>query len=74
MFNLIKMKLEELHHDERGEMPIGPILLIALIVIPLVFFLITFRDQVLTFLSDAIETIFGEAADGNETEAPPIGG
>ena len=36
--------------DERGEMPIGPLLIIALIVLPLVFLLITFRDKIREYL------------------------
>ena len=36
---------KKLHKDQRGEMPIGPILILALIVIPLVIFLISARDD-----------------------------
>lgn len=36
---------KKLHKDQRGEMPIGPILILALIVIPLVIFLISARDE-----------------------------
>lgn len=33
-----------LHEDEQGEAPVGPILLIGLIVIPLVLILVSFRN------------------------------
>ena len=36
---------QKLHRNERGEMPIGPILILALIVIPLVIFLLSARDS-----------------------------
>lgn len=40
--------------DERrgGEMPIGPILIIALVVLPLLFILIMFRDDVTEYLNN----------------------
>lgn len=72
MIARIKSAVKTFHRDEVGEMPIGPILLIALIVIPLVFFLITFRDNILEFFTNAIETLFGEAEEGNEPEAPEL--
>ena len=37
--------LRNLHRNESGEMPIGPILIIALVVLPLIFVLLTFRDK-----------------------------
>ena len=35
-----------------GEMPIGPILIIALVVLPLLFILIAFRDDVTSYLNN----------------------
>ena len=43
---------QRLHHDETGEMPIGPMLIIGLIVIPLVFLLIYFKDEIVRWTSD----------------------
>ena len=35
-----------LHNNEKGEIPVGPIVIIALIVIPLVILLINFKDTI----------------------------
>ena len=48
--NKLEELLAQLHDDESGEMPIGPLLIIALIVLPLVFLLITFRDKIREYL------------------------
>ena len=40
-----------LHHDRSGDLPIGPMLLIGLIVIPLVFLLILFKDELVDVVS-----------------------
>ena len=52
--------------DERrgGEMPIGPILIIALVVLPLLFILIMFRDDVTQYLNDE----WGSTADAAQTK------
>jgi len=54
-----------LHNDERGEMPIGPMLIIGLIVIPLVTLLIVFKDKITSFVSDESTAMF----DTNENKA-----
>jgi len=48
---------------ERGEMPIGPVLIIALIVLPLVFLLITYGGQIAESFSKAT----GEVKTANTT-------
>ena len=73
MFSNLKKVVREFNQDQRGEMPIGPLLIIALIVIPLVFLLILFRDEVVTFFTTAMETLFGTAEPGNEPVAPDLG-
>lgn len=35
--------------NEKGEMPIGPLLIIALIILPLVFLLISFKNEITTY-------------------------
>ena len=73
MFGDLKTMFREFNEDQRGEMPIGPLLIIALIVIPLVFLLILFRDEVVTFFTEAMENLFGTAEPGNEPTAPDLG-
>ena len=44
--------VRRLHKDERGEVPIGPLLLIGLIAIPIVIALVTFGNEILKWLSE----------------------
>ncbi len=55
----MKKFLGKLHRDDRGEMPIGPILILALIVIPLVIFLLSARDSA----TDVTEAQWNEVID-----------
>lgn len=50
--------LRNLHRNEKGEMPIGPILIIALVVLPLIFVLITFREKANTRLGEEADETF----------------
>ena len=42
---------------QKGEMPVGTILVIALIVIPLVFLLIAARDKIVPMFTDDIKEV-----------------
>jgi hypothetical protein len=55
--------LRNLHRNESGEMPIGPILIIALVVLPLIFMLITFRDKAEESLEAESGEVFGQGTD-----------
>jgi hypothetical protein len=55
--------LRNLHRDQRGEMPIGPILIIALVVLPLIFMLISFRDKAETSLSEEATEVFDQGTE-----------
>jgi hypothetical protein len=55
--------LRNLHKNQSGEMPIGPILIIALVVLPLIFMLITFRDSAEESLADESDAVFGQGTD-----------
>jgi len=48
-----------LDDDETGEIPIGPLLVIGLIVIPLVIALIVFRDEILKWLKAQWDRVTG---------------
>jgi len=59
---------------QRGEMPIGPILIVALIVLPLVFLLITYGGQIATSFTDAtkqVSTAEGAKATKGNVVKPP---
>lgn len=57
----------DLDLDERGEMPIGPLLIIALIVLPLVFLLITFRDKIREYLIGEGERVIDAGEQDSDT-------
>ena len=58
MFSAIGKIASRLHADESGEMPIGPMLIIGLIVIPLVVLLIAFKDKITDYLTKESGTMF----------------
>ncbi|MFT6890436.1 MAG: hypothetical protein ACJASY_002485 [Halioglobus sp.] len=58
--------LRNLHKNQSGEMPIGPILIIALVVLPLIFMLITFRDSAQKALETEASEVFGKGTDKTE--------
>lgn len=55
---------------QSGEMPIGPILIIALIVLPLVFLLVMYGSQIGTAFQEATNKVSG--AENAHTVADPI--
>jgi Na+-driven multidrug efflux pump len=57
---------------QKGEMPIGPILIVALIVLPLVFLLITYGGQIATSFTDATDDVAGaKAAEADAAKVKP---
>ncbi len=59
MIHDFRRLLGALHRDERGEIPVGPILIIGLIVIPLVIVLISFRDELTDWLKEQWDRVIG---------------
>jgi len=53
---------------EQGEMPIGPVLIIALIVLPLVFLLITYGGKIGKSFSDATTEVSGASSGAKITQ------
>ena len=51
--------LNELHQDQRGDVPVGPILVIGLIAIPLVIALMAFRDEMLDYMRARLDDFTG---------------
>ena len=52
--------LRQMMRDDRGDVPIGTILVIALIVIPLLLLLLFYRDQVVTFFKEQWDRVMGK--------------
>lgn len=59
MLQTIKNRALELHNDEQGDIPVGTVMVIGLIAIPLVIALMTFRDDVVLWLQESFETFKG---------------
>ena len=55
--------VHRLHRDDRGEIPVGPMLIIGLIIIPLVILLVNFRDELGEWLSKQFDRITGADTD-----------
>lgn len=56
---------QRLHRDERGDIPVGQIAVIGLIVVPLVLTLILFRVEIATFLIDQWVVLMSAPSDGD---------
>jgi|SaaInl8_135m_RNA_FD_contig_21_1458050_length_498_multi_29_in_0_out_0_1 hypothetical protein len=46
-----------LHQNEKGDIPVGMILIIGVVVIPLVIFLIAYKDDIANFLSEETASV-----------------
>jgi Flp pilus assembly pilin Flp len=66
VLDVVTKRLSELHREESGDIPVGPLLLIGLIVIPMVIGLIAFGDAVMEWLSDQWSEVSGADTDGME--------
>ena len=72
MYSKLKNELRRFLNDESGEIPIGPLLIIALIIVPLVLLLVFFRDELVGFFNKAIENLFGKSDKGEAPPAPKL--
>ena len=53
----LKNRIVELHHDDDGEIPVGPILIIALVVIPMGLALMTFGEDLFDWFDKKWKTV-----------------
>lgn len=56
----IRKTTHRLHRNQAGDIPVGTILIIGLVIIPLVLFLVVFRVELWTGLIDAYVDMLGE--------------
>ena len=54
-FNKLITVFKNLNQDERGDIPVGPILIIGLIAIPMVIALIAFSDAILGYIGEKFD-------------------
>lgn len=68
----LKQLLHRMHRCERGDIPVGPIMIIGLIVIPLIIGLIVFRENLTSWMQTQWETFTGADAtdDGLKPDGP----
>jgi hypothetical protein len=66
-FKKLLSELKRLNHDQRGDIPVGPILIIGLIAIPMVIALIAFSDDVLGYIAERFDTF--KTTDGTSDDA-----
>ncbi len=57
---LIRSLIHDLHRNQSGDIPVGTILIISLVVIPLILLLVVFRVELWTGLIDAYVEMRGE--------------
>lgn len=53
------------HKSERADIPVGTILMVAFIVIPLVLLLIVYRKQIVTYFTTEFNNLFNSGKTGN---------
>jgi Na+-driven multidrug efflux pump len=54
---MFRKLLARLHDDTRADVPIGTILVVAFIVVPLVVILILFKDELLDLFNDQADQV-----------------
>lgn len=67
IFTQVKNLLTRLHDNENGDIPVGPILVIGLVVIPLVIAIMMFGDELAVWLREKWE-ITKETGEKNNIE------
>lgn len=66
----MRAALRDFHDSERADIPVGTVLLIALIVLPLMFLLIAYRKRIVEYFQEQ----FGEMLDSGEEANQPDAG
>lgn len=59
----LRSSLVKLHRDESGDVPVGTMLIIALVVLPLLFLLIYFRDDIVDVFKGQADKAIGTDLD-----------
>lgn len=57
MFSKVKSTSKHLHRNKKGDIPVGTILLIGAVVIPLIILLVTYKDTVMTWLEGETKNV-----------------
>ena len=62
----IKNLFTRLHNNESGDIPVGPILIIGLVVIPLVLAIVMFGKDIAKWLKDQWTAVEGQGGTGSK--------
>jgi len=65
MLSKIRHQIAALHNDEAGEIPVGPLLIIGLIVVPIVMMLTVFRDELQEMFRGEAKQVIDATGDGS---------
>ena len=65
MLSKIRNQFAALHKDEAGEIPVGPLLIIGLIVVPIVMMLTVFRDELQDMFRGEAKQVIDATGDGS---------
>jgi len=60
----VHQSLENFHESERADIPVGTVLVVAFIVVPLVILLVVFRKQLVTTMKQLWNDMFGQGVQG----------
>lgn len=60
----VRQSLENFHESERADIPVGTVLVVAFIVVPLVILLVVFRKQLVTTMKQLWNDMFGQGVQG----------
>lgn len=71
MFKSAGRMLVRLHRDERGAEALEKLLIIGAIVLPLLLFLVVFRNKLTEFVSGWWETVHTDSSQGIDTTTLP---
>jgi len=63
MKNRLTNYIGKLHRNESGDVPVGTMLIIALIVIPLLFLLISFKDEIVGAFTEEANAVLENKED-----------
>ena len=65
MIAKLRQSLTVLHRQESGDVPVGTLLVVALIVLPLLFLLISFRENIVEYFTEEGQAVMDEGAADN---------
>jgi hypothetical protein len=63
-FANVRQSLKNFHESERADIPVGTVLVVAFIVVPLVILLVFYRKELVTKFKELWKAMFDAGSDG----------